>query len=162
MKKVIIIIALTLFTTITKSEPITETEATLTELDVTEIREVLKQVETNNNPDVIGDSGDSYGVLQIQKLAIIDVNERYGTSYTHKDALKVEHAERIFILYIKRWVKHLERVEGRKATVEDVVRIWNGGPNGYKRKSTLLYYNKYKKFKYLCNKDKEFSDEYES
>lgn len=147
MKKVIIVFALVLVSMNLKAEPA-----------IPEIMEVLKEVETNNRPDVIGDGGASYGILQIKQIAIDDVNHTYGTNFVHEDAFEIEKAERIFKLYIKRWVKHLERVEGRKATNEDVVRIWNGGPNGYKKKSTLIYYNKYKKYSYLCAVDKEFDD----
>ena len=119
-----------------------------------EIREVLKWVESEHNPEAIGDEGASYGILQIQADAIKDVNRKYGTSYTHEDAFNIKCAEEIFDLYIKMWTTKLEKREGRDSTVKDIVRIWNGGPKGYKKESTLIYYNKYLKYKknrYLCD-----------
>ena len=50
-----------------------------------EIVEVLKYVETLNNPTAIGDGGDSWGVLQIQEGVIKDVNRYFGTDYSHQD-----------------------------------------------------------------------------
>jgi hypothetical protein len=119
------------------------------EVNITEIRDVLKHVETNHNPEALGDYNEngvptSYGILQISKAAVDDVNRRYKTTYKHQDAFNIDCSEEIFKLYIEMWSERLERVEGRKITDEDVVRIWNGGPNGYKRKSTLPYHQKYK------------------
>ena len=111
--------------------------------DLNQIMDVLKYVETNNNPGAIGDGGKSFGILQIQQIAIDDVNERLGTSYVHEDAFDIYCAEEIFKLYITIWSRHLEKKEQRVATDEDIVRIWNGGPRGYKKKSTLDYLDKY-------------------
>jgi hypothetical protein len=125
--------------------------------DLNEIRDVLKHVETNWNPDKTGDGGDSFGILQIQNSVILDVNRRFGTSYEHGDAFDEACAEEIFQLYISMWSKNLEKKEKRPTTEEDIVRMWNGeedivrmwngGPNGYKRRSTLDYLGKYNEYK---------------
>lgn len=120
-----------------------------------EIREVLKYVETGYDSTAIGDNGKSFGILQIQQVAIDDVNRKYGTHYTHQDAFDVQCAEEIFDLYIKMWVERLELNENRPAKPEDIVRIWNGGPRGYKRKSTIKYLERFKKFRYLYNSKKD-------
>ena len=112
-----------------------------------EIRDILKHVETDYNPEIIGDFGKSYGILQIQQGAISDVNRIYGTSYVHDDAFDISCAEEIFELYIKHWTSNLEKKQAREATEEDIVRIWNGGPQGWRRKSTLDYLHRYKKYK---------------
>jgi hypothetical protein len=114
---------------------------------LSEIRDVLKHVETNYNPDLIGDSGKSFGILQIQQGAIDDVNRVYGTDYIHQDAFDINCAEEIFELYIKLWTSKLEKRQNRAATEEDIVRIWNGGPQGWRRDSTLDYLKKYKYYK---------------
>lgn len=111
------------------------------------IRDVLKHVETNHNPTAKGDNDQSFGILQIQLNAIKDVNETFGTDYTHQDAFDIVCAEEIFELYIKRWTINLKKNEKRDATEEDIVRIWNGGPKGYKRNSTLKYLDKYREYK---------------
>jgi len=112
-----------------------------------QISHILKYVETEYNPDATGDGGMSWGILQIQLNAIKDVNRKYGTTYTHQDAFDENCAEEIFELYIEMWTEHLEKKEGRAATEEDVVRIWNGGPRGWKRSGTLDYLKKYRKYK---------------
>jgi hypothetical protein len=121
--------------------------ATASASSLTEIRDILKHVETDYNPRAIGDGGDSFGILQIQQGAIDDVNRKYGTDYTHQDAFDIVCAEEIFELYIQMWTEKLEEREKRPATEEDIVRIWNGGPRGWKRQGTLKYLKKYRIYK---------------
>lgn len=115
--------------------------------NISKIREVLKHVETNYRIEMIGDGGDSFGILQIQEAVIIDINLKYGTNYTHQDAFDEVCAEEIFELYIQMYAEKLEKREKRPVTEQDIVRIWNGGPYGYKRSSTLDYLEKYKHYK---------------
>jgi len=143
MKNFLIIAVLLLFTTMASAD-----------VKLPEIREVLKHVESNYNPDVIGDNGTAFGILQIRQLAIDDVNQKYGTNYIHQDAFNVKKSEEIFDLYVTIWSDKLELRHGRKATVEDIVRIWNGGPRGYQKKSTKHYYNKFINYSYLCDMEK--------
>jgi hypothetical protein len=119
----------------------------ITANNINNIREVLKHVETSYNSDLIGDGGASFGILQIQKGVILDINRKFGTDYTHQDAFEVNCAEEIFELYIQMYTDKLEKREARAATEEDIVRIWNGGPRGYQRSSTLGYLVKYKETK---------------
>jgi len=127
-----------------------------------DIRDVLKHVESEHDPAALGDyRGDTptaFGILQIRKIAIDDVNRIYGTSYKVYDAFDIKCSEEIFKLYITHWTNKLEKREGRKATTADIVRIWNGGPRGYLKGGTKWYLKKflrYKKNKYLCkNGDK--------
>ena len=112
-----------------------------------EMIHILKYVETEHNPNIKGDDGRSWGILQIQQIAIDDVNRKYGTDYTHQDAFDISCAEEIFELYTQMWSEHLEKNQGREATEEDIVRIWNGGPRGWNKKSTLKYLKKYRKYK---------------
>ena len=118
-----------------------------TEPNLCEIREVLKYVESNNNPKAISPSGEGYGVLQIRKICIDDVNRYYGTDYTHEDAFNVAYSEEIFNLYISILYKRFERFRGREPTEEEIVRSWNGGIyQGFKIDATIPYYEKYKKW----------------
>lgn len=145
--KQLILFALLLFST-----------AAIADSRLPEIRETLKWVETEHNPTLVGDNGASYGILQIQNNAIKDVNRHYGTLYKHEDAFDIQCAEEIFDLYIQMWAEKLKQREGRVATTKDIVRIWNGGPRGYKKLSTIKYYRKYLLYKnktYLCNIMKE-------
>lgn len=125
--------------------------------NIKEVRETLKWVESQYNPDALGDyvNGEptAYGILQIRKIAVDDVNRVYGTTYKHEDAFNVKCANEIFELYISYWTDKLEQREGRKATSEDIIRIWNGGPRGYQKQSTNWHVEKYLKVRknaYLC------------
>ena len=112
-----------------------------------EIRFIIKHVETNFRMDIIGDGGDSFGILQIQQGVITDVNRVFGTDYVHEDAFDERCADEIFKLYISIWSKKLERREKRPVTEEDIVRMWNGGPRGYQKRSTLDYLERYYNYK---------------
>ena len=121
-----------------------------TSYELNDIRFVLKHVETNNQPNLIGDNGKAYGVLQIHEIAVDDVNRIYETDYTHEDAFNVVCAEEIFNLAIKAGVKRYEQIYNKAPTEGEIVRMWNGGVyRGYKIKATLKYYKRYKKYKSL-------------
>lgn len=112
------------------------------------IVEVLKYVETENKPHLIGDNGESWGVLQIQKACVDDVNRYFGTKYTHKQMFIPECAEEVTILYMKMGAELYEKRTGQKATEEVLVRNHNGGIyQGYRIKATRKYYRRYLKYK---------------
>lgn len=116
--------------------------------DYKEIINVIKYVETLNNPELIGDNGDSYGVLQIQKKCVDDVNRYYNTHYTHEDMFRIECAEEVTLLYMKMGEELYFKKYGECPTEEVLVRNHNGGIyKGYKTKATIKYYNKYLIFK---------------
>ena len=103
----------------------------------------LIAIESGGNDMAVGDSGKAHGALQIHQICVDDVNRIYGTSYTIQDAYKRDEAIEICKLYLMYWGSE-ERL-GRKATYEDLARIWNGGPNGYKKESTIGYWKKVEK-----------------
>lgn len=108
------------------------------------IIEVLKHVETGNNPALVGDGGDSWGVLQIQWPAVQDVNRYYGTQYTHYQMFKPECAEEVAILYMKMGANLYRQRHGKEPSIEVLVRNHNGGIyQGYKNPKTKWYYRKY-------------------
>jgi hypothetical protein len=123
--------------------------------------DILKWVESEHNPEALGDYRDgeptAFGILQIRQAAITDVNKYYGTSYTIEDAFDIQKSEDIFIKYTTYWADKICWRDGRDATTEDIVRIWNGGPRGYKKHSTEWYLKKYfnyRKNRYLCYNEK--------
>lgn len=111
---------------------------------LTSIMSILKTVETNNDTDSIGDNGRSYGILQIQRSVLSDVNRIYGTDYRHKDMFSEEASEEVFILYLCYGKEVFLKKHCRFPTEEEMVRMWNGGIyKGYKYKQTKSYYKKY-------------------
>jgi soluble lytic murein transglycosylase-like protein len=96
-------------------------------------------VESAFNPSAIGDGGKALGILQMHKEYVEDAAEHAGEDWTHSDALIPEKAIKIFYAYMDRYCTKKEL--GRKPTLQDVARIHNGGPNGYKKESTKMYWH---------------------
>lgn len=122
-----------------------------TELD--QIYNVIKYVETNNRVDAVGDNGKAYGVVQIHKICVMDINRIYKTNYTHRQAFDETCSREMFMLYISAGIKRFKVRHCRSPTEEEIVRMWNGGIyKGYLKKSTQSYLRKYKRFKILYQK----------
>ena len=125
-----------------------------------EIIEVLKHVETNNQPHLVGDAGASWGVLQIQKRCVDDVNRYFGTSYTHEQMFEPACAEEVAKLYMQMGAELYRKRHGKEPTVEVLVRNHNGGIyRGYKNEKTKSYYKKYLRYR---AKLKSVSTQYQS
>jgi hypothetical protein len=111
---------------------------------LTSIMSILKTVETNNKPDSIGDNGRSYGILQIQRSVISDVNRIYDTNYKHIDMFSEEASEEVFRLYMCYGKEVFLKKHCKFPTEEQMVRMWNGGIyKGYTYNETKSYYKKY-------------------
>ena len=102
---------------------------------------VLIQIESGGNDLQIGDDGLAYGCLQMHSAYVQDAAEYAGKDWVHNDAFDRETSIEIFMAYMDRYATK-ERL-GRTPTVEDIVRIHNGGPDGYKKDSTLPYLTKF-------------------
>lgn len=101
----------------------------------------------NGNDNAIGDKklkNHAYGVLQIRQPAVDDVNQVLGTSYKAQDCLG-NRALSILIFNTYMSIYATEKQLGRPVTDEDRARIWNGGPNGWKYKPTIVYWSQAKK-----------------
>lgn len=108
------------------------------------IMSILKTVETNNKPDSIGDNGRSYGILQIQRSVVSDVNRIYSTEYSHDDMFSEKASEEVFKLYMCYGREVFLKKHCRFPTESEMVRMWNGGIyKGYTYKQTKSYYQKY-------------------
>ena len=102
------------------------------------------KVESNNGMYVVGNNGKAIGCLQIWKSVVDDVNKYSKVKYTYDDRYDKDKSYQIFRLYIGHYAT--KKRLGRKPTNEDMARIWNGGPNGYKKTATIKYWNKVKKY----------------
>ena len=102
----------------------------------------LIMVESGGNDFEIGDDGKAYGCLQMHAAYVQDAAEYAGKDWVHEDAFQRVVAIQIFMAYMARYATE-ERL-GREPTLEDIARIHNGGPNGYKKKSTEKYWQKVK------------------
>lgn len=97
-------------------------------------------VESGGNDNARGDHGASIGALQIQAPVVRDVNRHFGTSYRHIDMTNRTNAVFVFNAYMSIYATS-ERL-GRAVTDADRVRIWNGGPDGWRRACTIKYANR--------------------
>lgn len=105
---------------------------------------LLIQVESSGNPNAIGDGGKAVGILQIHPVVVEDVNRIYQTKYTEKDRLNKAKSMSICRLYLKYYGTRYQLKTGKKADIEVLSRIWNGGPDGWKKQSTIKYWEKVK------------------
>lgn len=133
MKKLLLIIAFSLFSLSTYSK------------NVTQIMEVLKVVESNNKVNAIGDNGKAFGILQIHKVCVDDINRFYGTDYTHEDAFDISCSEEMFHLYINMGISRYKKRNGVEPSEKRTVQFWNFGI--YQKPYDNGYYKKYKKSK---------------
>ena len=97
-------------------------------------------VESGGNKDAIGDNGKSYGCLQMTKAYVEDAAKYAGEDWVHEDAFDMTKAFQIFNAYIEKYATE-ERI-GRPITPEDIARIHNGGPNGWRKLSTKKYWKR--------------------
>lgn len=104
----------------------------------------LISVESGGNVNAVGDNGNAIGILQIHSCVIADVNRVFKTNYRWpEDARDPAKSRTICELYIAHWGK--VRFGAAGPTYEQAARIWNGGPNGYRRTATLSYWKKVSK-----------------
>lgn len=109
--------------------------------------DAIIQVESEGNDRAIGDkwlANPAYGCLQIRQPAVDDYNRWNGTTYNAKDCLgNRELSIKVFNAYAQHYATSARL--GHIPTDEDIARNWNGGPNGYKKLSTLVYWSKVKR-----------------
>ena len=107
----------------------------------------LIQVESSGNNWKVGDKKrfyKAYGCLQIRELMCVDVDKRWHTHYKASDCLG---NRKLSILICLRYYRLYDtaRVVGHRPTLEDLARMWNGGPFGFKKRSTVGYWEKVRK-----------------
>lgn len=95
----------------------------------------IATVESNNNPTAVGDNGKAVGLFQIHKIYVDDVNRILGyPAFAYADRLDPQKSRSMISVYLRHY--------GKNKSLDDMARIHNGGPRGYKKKSTLRYCQK--------------------
>jgi len=117
--------------------------AAITPKEMNNVLAAIRTVESNNNPDAVGDNGKAIGCYQIWRPYWQDAVEHSGLHGGYRDCFQCDYADLVVRGYMKRYAT--EKRLGRPVTQEDIARIHNGGPNGYKKKSTEKYWQKVKK-----------------
>jgi hypothetical protein len=106
---------------------------------------LLIQIESSGNPSAIGDSGKAIGVLQIHSSYWSDGCEELKVKWPYKNAFNKEKSILVVKAYLTRYGSSYEKQTKKPITLEILSRIHNGGPSGYKKKSTDSYWLKVQK-----------------
>jgi|ETNvirenome_6_30_1030629.scaffolds.fasta_scaffold03167_2 hypothetical protein len=99
-------------------------------------------IESSGNEFALNKKEQAYGCLQIREAYCKDASEQSHHDWSHREAFDAVAAIQMFEAYMQRYAT-TQRL-GRDVTAEDIARIHNGGPNGYKRSSTDAYWAKVK------------------
>lgn len=87
-----------------------------------------------------GDGGRAVGPLQIHASVVRDVNRIAGTRYTHAQMRDPAIARDVFRRYVSHYATPARL--GRPVTDQDIARIWNGGPQGWRKPATRAYWRR--------------------
>lgn len=140
------------FTAFNNTENISEdTKQNIVKVDTIKrdiLLEAIIVVESNGNDSCIGDRNlgrPSVGCLQIRPIMVREVNrllrkQKIKKKYTLND--RYSRKKSIEMFYIWKDYHHSEDSD------EVIARCWNGGPKGWKKKSTNYYWAKVVKEKY--------------
>lgn len=118
------------------------------------IEGILVRETPDGNDFAIGDNGRAYGPLQIWQGVLTDVNLANGTRITQEMLL----GNRILSIWVfweyMRLYARSERF-GRHVRAVDMARIWNAGPNGWRREAGIPYGEAFKQWAYRKGYDPE-------
>lgn len=105
--------------------------------DINNLLDAIKIVESKNGKYKTGKNGES-GSYQIKRIVIDDVNRILKEkAFKYDDTLDDDKSREICRIYILYWSKRHS-----VNTIESMARIWNGGPRGYRKESTIEYWHK--------------------
>jgi len=113
----------------------------ITERDWNALLEAIRIVESNNNPNAVGDSGNAIGIYQIWEDYHTDACMAGNISGEYLDCYNPVYAENVVVEYMKRYATKRRLGE---VTPEKIARIHNGGPNGWRIGATDKYWAKVK------------------
>jgi hypothetical protein len=101
----------------------------------------MAQKESYRNPDTRNASEDAVGYLQIRPVMVDDVNRILGHhEFDYSDRWDVDASYRMFVIFMDYYGSIYQRNTGNPPTDEIRARMWNGGPKGYAKKSTISYW----------------------
>ena len=120
--------------------------------------DAIKEVESSGDENAVGDNGKSIGPLQIQRAYYDDAVEKDPSlqsgkyaGYKYENCMgrgSFEYSRAVAEAYMDRYAT--ESRLGQPPTYEDMARIHNGGPDGYKKNATISYWKKVQKV--LCER----------
>lgn len=114
---------------------------------ISQVLDSMHQVEASGRLELVGDNGLAFGPLQVRHEPCEDLKKFFGATVVPKDCngdwLLSEYVVRLYAGY---WARELEKRTGETVRGEDILRIWNGGPDMGPMSKTDLYVAKAVKF----------------
>ena len=86
----------------------------------------------------------SDNVYQIQRVYLDDLGRVYGCHFADEVMTDRHASEQVMLAYWEYYGEQYARRTWRQPTAEVLARIHNGGPNGWRKDSTLEYLRKVK------------------
>lgn len=101
--------------------------------------EAISKVESGGNSNAVSNDGASVGFLQITKVLVDEcntiMNRVNGTKgkkyYRYSDRMNIKKSKEMFII--------IQQTYCSNGDVSNMIRIWNGGINGYNKSSAYRY-----------------------
>lgn len=110
--------------------------------DIDRVFHVLAQLESGGNPAAYNEREEAAGLYQIRPIYVADANRIIGQDeFSLDDRWSVERSQAMIAVYWSHYAT--SKRLGRNPTVEDLARIHNGGPNGWKKTTTDSYAAKF-------------------
>ena len=103
---------------------------------------VLIFIESSGNDKAV--NGEAAGCLQITPILVKDVNRIAGTNFTLEDRFDRQKSIEMAQIYLTYYGKVYTKKTGKEPDDEVYARMWNGGPNGWKKESTRDFWQKVK------------------
>lgn len=127
-----------------------------------DLLDAIEWVESKGDANAVGDNGNAVGSFQIWKIYVDDVNRLLGKNiFGYLDRLDSHLSREMCLVYITHYEQNSKKLYpysffhrelnksewkwGKQTPFERMARIHNGGPNGYKKKSTKPYWEKVKR-----------------
>lgn len=117
---------------------------------------LLIEIESGGDNNAIGDGGKAVGCLQIHKIMVDDVQRirkstfpNCGWYYSYEDRLNIVRSKMMAEDFFRHYgPKRISKDNTELENLRILGRMWNGGPEGYKKKSTIPYSNKISRLMY--------------
>jgi len=100
--------------------------------------EAICQRESGGNRWAYKRSERAAGIAQIRPIYVADVNRILGKHvFTNTDRWSINRSRQMFEIYTSFYIKHYRLAD----MPQNRARIHNGGPTGWRKQSTLKYWN---------------------
>jgi soluble lytic murein transglycosylase-like protein len=108
--------------------------ATVSPEQLESLIDAIAIVESNGDPDAVGDGGRALGMYQIHRAYWQDGTRFLGVKWAYEQARDPQKARRVVRAYLMHY--------GRGKGLLDMARIHNGGPRGHRKAATRAYARK--------------------